>query len=119
MVGSQPLPPPHASWRSLRSLPTVGPPLPGFLFGFQSRWPFLQLNSELVGLVEGRTLALPGELFAGGGQVGEGLQVIGASASGHLDAHILTCRPLSGQLALPAASMLGQAAEVSDITQAP
>lgn len=82
-------------------------------------WPFLQLNSELVGLVEGRTLALPGELFAGGGQVGEGLQVIGASASGHLDAHILTCRPLSGQLALPAASMLGQGAEVSDITQAP
>lgn len=82
-------------------------------------WPFLQLNSKLVGLVEGKALALPGELFAGGGEVGEGLQVIGTSACGHLDAQILTYRPLSGQLALPAAFMLGQGAEVWNITQAP
>lgn len=61
---------------------------------------------------------LAGELRGGGG-VGGDFKSFGASTCGHLDAQILTWRPLRGQLVQPAASILGQAAEVSNIvTQA-
>lgn len=99
---------PHVSWRSLRDPQAVGPPLPGFLFGFQNVvWQFLQL--------EGGHLPCRG---ASRELAGAGLQSVGASACGHLDAQSLTLRPLRRLLVQPPSSVLGHVAEVSDITYA-
>lgn len=102
---------PHVSWRSLRDPQAVGPPLPGFLFGFQRVvWQFLQLEGgHLPCHGASRELAGVGE---------HGFQSVGASACGLLDAQSLTLRPLRCLLVQPRSSVLGRAAEVSDITYA-
>lgn len=84
----------------------VGPLLPSFLFGFQRDvWPFLQLNQEPIRLVGGRKLALPGSESGSSRFEARGCWSAGASPCGHLDAQILTWRPLRGQLVQPPASM--------------